>query len=115
MSLLRSSALRKMEPTNGETTMQSTVAKRSIVVDGHKTSVSVEDIFWISLKEVAKEQAMTISNLVGSIDAKRVRGANLSSAIRVYILDRFRTRLQDLMPGANVSTLAMPVLETGGA
>ena len=93
--------------------MQSTVAKRSIVVDGHKTSVSVEDIFWISLKEVAKEEAMTISNLVGSIDAKRVAGANLSSAIRVYVLDRFRTQLQAMELGAIGPALGAPVLETG--
>ena len=95
--------------------MQSPVAKRSVVIDGHKTSVSVEDIFWTSLKEVAHDQAMTLSKLIAAIDAQRVAGANLSSAIRVYILERFRTQLQGLEPGVSHSaSVGPPALTTGG-
>ena len=47
--------------------MKSLVSKRSIVIAGHKTSVSVEDEFWISLKEVAHERNMTLAELVGAI------------------------------------------------
>ena len=95
--------------------MQSPVAKRSVVIDGHKTSVSVEDIFWTSLKEVAQDQAMTLSKLIASIDAQRVAGANLSSAIRVYILERFRTQLQGLEPGiGHGPSVGPPVLNPGG-
>lgn len=77
--------------------MKSTVVKRSIVIEGHKTSISIEDIFWNSLKEIARDRAMTLSKLVASIDASRVSGSNLSSAIRVYVLDRFRTQVHTLL------------------
>lgn len=94
--------------------MQSPVAKRSVVIDGHKTSVSVEDLFWTSLKEVALDQAMTLSKLIASIDAQRTAGANLSSAIRVYILERFRAQLQGLEPGAaHAPSVAPPALTPG--
>jgi predicted DNA-binding ribbon-helix-helix protein len=75
--------------------MKSPVAKRSIVLGGHKTSVSLEDPFWIALKEIAKERAITLSNLVGGIDTGRQQ-ENLSSAIRLFVLDHFRTRLSRL-------------------
>jgi len=77
--------------------MKSTVVKRSIVIEGHKTSISIEDIFWNSLKEIARDRAMTLSKLVASIDAARPAGSNLSSAIRVYVLDRFRTQVHTLL------------------
>jgi predicted DNA-binding ribbon-helix-helix protein len=77
--------------------MKSTVVKRSIVIEGHKTSISIEDIFWNSLKEIARDRAMTLSKLVASIDAGRVAGSNLSSAIRVFVLDRFRTQVHTLL------------------
>ena len=60
--------------------MKSTVVKRSIVVAGHKTSVSLEDAFWNGLKEIARERHMTLSELVAEIDAQRQLG-NLSSAL----------------------------------
>src|SRR4029450_4495659 len=61
--------------------MKSSVVKRSIVVAGHKTSVSLEDAFWKGLKEIAGGRHMTLSDLVGAIDAQRRHG-NLSSAVR---------------------------------
>ena len=73
--------------------MKSTVLKRSIVIDRHKTSISIEDAFWAGLKDIARERAVTLSVLVASIDTGRIEGSNLSSAIRVFILDHFRTRL----------------------
>ena len=80
--------------------MASPVVKRSIVIDGHKTSVSMEEAFWTSLKESAKEQSITLSELVELIDAERVAGANLSSAIRMYLLDRIQSQLRDLETGS---------------
>ena len=77
--------------------MKSAVIKRSIVISGHKTSVSVEDIFWNSLKEVATDERMNLSQLVGSIDAQRAEGSNLSSAIRVFILRHFKEQAQALV------------------
>jgi predicted DNA-binding ribbon-helix-helix protein len=76
--------------------MKSAVIKRSVVISGHKTSVSIEDIFWMSLKENATDERMNLSNLVGSIDAQRAEGSNLSSAIRVFILTPFKGRAQAL-------------------
>lgn len=71
--------------------MKSPVVKRSIVVAGHKTSVSLEEAFWSGLKEISALRNMTLSELVGEIDTARKQG-NLSSAIRLYVLDFFRTR-----------------------
>ena len=70
--------------------MKSSVIKRSIMIDGHKTSVSLEDAFWRGLKEIARGQQATLSNVVAEIDKARQRG-NLSSAIRLFVLDRVRT------------------------
>ena len=70
--------------------MKSQVVKRSIVIDGHKTSVSLEDAFWTSLREIAQAQHATLSKLVGEIDRTRQQG-NLSSAIRLFVLDQVRT------------------------
>lgn len=74
--------------------MKSPVVKRSIVIAGHKTSVSLEDAFWSGLKDVAVLRNMTLSDLVGSIDADRRQG-NLSSAIRLFVLDHYRSQLSE--------------------
>ena len=71
--------------------MKSPVVKRSIVIAGHKTSVSLEDAFWKSLKDIAGERRITLSDLVASIDAERRHG-NLSSAIRLFVLDHFQAK-----------------------
>jgi predicted DNA-binding ribbon-helix-helix protein len=71
--------------------MKSPVVKRSIVVAGHKTSVSLEEAFWNGMKEISGERNMTLSELVGEIDSKRQQG-NLSSAIRLFVLDHFKSR-----------------------
>jgi predicted DNA-binding ribbon-helix-helix protein len=69
--------------------MKSPVVKRSIVIAGHKTSVSLEDAFWRGLKEIAGERDITLSDLVALIDDDRDHG-NLSSAIRLFVLDHYR-------------------------
>ena len=71
--------------------MKSPVVKRSIVVAGHKTSVSLEEAFWNGMKEISSARGMTLSELVGEIDGQRKQG-NLSSAIRLFVLDNFRER-----------------------
>jgi predicted DNA-binding ribbon-helix-helix protein len=72
--------------------MKSSVVKRSIVVSGHKTSVSLEETFWKALKEIAAGRDVALSELVASIDAER-HHANLSSAIRLFILDFYRIQV----------------------
>jgi len=74
--------------------MKSPVVKRSIVSAGHKTSVSLEDAFWKGLKEIANGRDMTLSDLVAAIDSERQHG-NLSSAIRLFVLDFYRNQLSD--------------------
>jgi predicted DNA-binding ribbon-helix-helix protein len=69
--------------------VKSSVLKRSIVIAGHKTSVSLEDAFWDSLKEIAVERDMTLADLVATIDGNREH-ANLSSAIRLFVLGVYR-------------------------
>ena len=90
--------------------MKSPVVKRSIVIAGHKTSVSLEDAFWRGLKEIASGREVTLSDLVASIDTDRRHG-NLSSAIRLFVLDHYRLHGADEhsmhsdtrdMPGARV-------------
>jgi predicted DNA-binding ribbon-helix-helix protein len=71
--------------------MKSPVVKRSIVIAGHKTSVSLEDAFWKGLKEIASGRDMTLSDLVATIDSERRHG-NLSSAIRLFVLDHYRVQ-----------------------
>jgi predicted DNA-binding ribbon-helix-helix protein len=73
--------------------MPSTVIKRSIVVGGHKTSVSLEDAFWKGLKEIAAGRNVTPSDLVATIDRERQQG-NLSSALRLFVLHSFQERAQ---------------------
>jgi predicted DNA-binding ribbon-helix-helix protein len=68
------------------THMKSPIVKRSIIIAGHKTSVSLEDAFWSGLKEIARSQHITLSNIVCDIDTRRHHG-NLSSAIRLFVLD----------------------------
>ena len=72
--------------------MKSPVVKRSIVIAGHKTSVSLEDAFWKGLKEIAGGRDVTLSDLVSTIDSDRRHG-NLSSAIRLFVLDYYRAQI----------------------
>jgi predicted DNA-binding ribbon-helix-helix protein len=74
--------------------MGSTIVKRSIVLAGHKTSVSLEDAFWKSLKQIAISRGTTLSNLVTSIDVERQQG-NLSSCLRLFVLDFYRYQLTE--------------------
>lgn len=76
--------------------MQSVVVKHSIVIAGHKTSISLEDEFWKGLKQVGKAQKITLSELVAGIKSQPGRG-NLSSAIRIFVLDHFRAQLSELL------------------
>jgi predicted DNA-binding ribbon-helix-helix protein len=73
--------------------MQSRILKRSIVIAGHKTSVSLEDAFWNALKEIASGRDHTLSEVVSAIHSGRAQG-NLSSAIRLFVLDHYRNLIE---------------------
>ena len=63
------------------------IIKHSIVIAGHRTSISLEDAFWNALKEIANDEDLSLATLVAQIDAAR-GNANLSSALRVFVLNR---------------------------
>ena len=67
-----------------------TAIKRSINVDGHRTSVSLENEFWDGLREIAVQKHLTVSALVATITSGRDSN-NLSSAVRVFVFNHFRT------------------------
>jgi predicted DNA-binding ribbon-helix-helix protein len=91
--------------------MKSTIVKRSIVLVGHKTSVSLEDAFWTALREIAIARGTTLSNIISSIDAERQQG-NLSSAIRLFVLNYYRNQ----KTAARIAPPALvPVGGTGAA
>ena len=71
--------------------MKSLIVKHSIAIAGRRTSISLERAFWESLREIAKERNEALSKLVEAIDAYR-QSSNLSSAIRVFVLDYYRNR-----------------------
>lgn len=90
-----------MNSVNSGGSMRSLVVKRSIVIAGHKTSVSLEDAFWKGLKEIASGRGATLSEMVASINSGRAQG-NLSSAIRLFVLDHYRA-LIDIAGSAQTS------------
>jgi predicted DNA-binding ribbon-helix-helix protein len=63
------------------------MAKHSLVIAGHRTSISLEDAFWSGLKQIAAAEGRALASIVAEIDAARGE-ANLSSAIRVFVLSR---------------------------
>jgi predicted DNA-binding ribbon-helix-helix protein len=69
----------------------STVKKRSVVLRDRKTSISLEDEFWDAIKHIARLSQMPLGNIVGSIKDGH-RDANLSSAIRVFVLEYYRSQ-----------------------
>lgn len=64
----------------------SSIVKRSLVIAGHGTSISLEEAFWLRLKQIARQRGQSLAGLVADIDAAR-QGSNLSSAIRVFVLE----------------------------
>ena len=71
--------------------MKSSVIKRPIMINGRTTSISLEDEFWDCLRKIAAERKETLSSLVSGINANR-KDANLSSAVRVFIVEFYKDR-----------------------
>lgn len=68
--------------------MAGQVRKRSVVIAGHRTSVSLESDFWDGLREIARQRGLSIGQLITEVDA--ARDGNLSSALRVFVLKIYR-------------------------
>src|SRR3974390_60767 len=73
--------------------MKSAIVKRSVSLAGHKTSISLEDAFWNYLKEIAEGRGVSVSVVVAEIQAQD-RQTNLSSAIRLFVLEHARDRCE---------------------
>lgn len=69
------------------------VIKRSVSIRGHRTSFSLEDAFHRELVRIATQRKMALAALVAEVDETRPRDANLSSALRIFVLDWFRARI----------------------
>ncbi|NDW05762.1 aryl-sulfate sulfotransferase [Jiella sp. 40Bstr34] len=63
------------------------MVKRSVSISGHPTSISIEDRFWQCLREIAAREGVALARLIARIDAERDPAANLSSAIRLHVLE----------------------------
>ena len=74
--------------------------KRSLTLQGHRTSVSLEDAFWAELQALAEARGVSVNALVAEIDAARGVSAGLASAIRVYLLNHLRQQAQAQGPQA---------------
>ena len=74
---------------------KSPVVKRSVQINGHKTSVSLEEPFWKAVKEIADAERSTIQTLINRIDTNRTQG-NLSSAVRLFVLAHYRERAKPI-------------------
>ena len=84
------------------------IRKRSVRIAGHRTSVSVEDEFWESLKDIAKRDALSLDAMIARIDEGR--STNLSSAVRLHVLRDLRNRLEDRAErGTDNTTAASPL------
>ena len=78
---------------------KSLVVRRSITISGHLTSISLEPPFFEALKAIATERGTTLQDLVTSIDAER-RGGNLSSALRVFVVEHYQDQIAARTPSA---------------
>ncbi len=86
--------------------MKSAIVKRSVILNGHKTSISLENEFWLCLREIVDQKKVKLSVLLRQIDNERSH-ANLSSAVRVFVLNHMRSQAAvpapAILPGPRVS------------
>ena len=73
--------------------------KRSVLLSGHRTSISLEQAFWIQLKEICKRRGKSINQQITEIDNERLKTSNknLSSAIRVYVLEQTNQKSDNII------------------
>jgi predicted DNA-binding ribbon-helix-helix protein len=84
--------------------VKSSVAKHSVVLAGHKTSISLEDEFWRALKDIASNRRTTLRDLINSIDTNREQG-NLSSAIRLFVLNHYKAGAASHLSDSRLSAI----------
>jgi predicted DNA-binding ribbon-helix-helix protein len=86
----------KLDRRRRKPTIKSLVVKQSVTINGHHSSVSIEGAFWNALKEIAVAQNISANALISKIDSER-EAANLSSAIRVFVVDTIASPQRDDM------------------
>ena len=82
---------------------ESPVLKRTVYIVGRKTQITLEESFWTTLKEIAQTQGVMVSQVVTEIEKSR-QGGNLSSAVRIFVLDRVRSKKAGATAGVNGSS-----------
>ena len=86
----------------GSTEPAAGIRKHSVKLSGHSTSLSLEGVYWNALREVAAELGLSMNRLIERID--RERSGNLSSAVRVFLLDHYRARALEAAAISSQST-----------
>lgn len=79
--------------TDPQTKDRTRIAKRSVSIAGHRTSLSLEDAFWSELKTIAAESGASLATVIEAVDAQRST-ANLSSALRIFVLETLKSRMR---------------------
>jgi len=90
-----------------ETTLKSAVVKRFIEIAGHRACVSLENDFWSGLKEIGREHKMTLSSIITDINGRWLH-TNLSSAVRLFVLRHFRSKISQTFPGRLEAGMELP-------
>jgi len=85
---------------DGVSNMKSPIIKRSVSVNGHKTSISLEEPFWNEIKTIASQKNTSIKDLITDIDRGKQAEANLSSSLRVFILRHYRAITDTVTPAS---------------
>jgi predicted DNA-binding ribbon-helix-helix protein len=76
---------------------QTTIHKRSVLISGRKTSVSLEDQFWQAVQDIAQEKKISVRDMIDGINKSRIH-KNLSSAVRLYVLQHYQSHIQQGTP-----------------
>jgi predicted DNA-binding ribbon-helix-helix protein len=105
--LVMRSTMSTLTPARKKHLARANAIKRSVYVDGHKTSVSLENEFWDGLREVARHKNLTASALVATIASGQNRN-NLSSAVRVFVLNHYRTQCGQKILSNEPARIARP-------
>jgi predicted DNA-binding ribbon-helix-helix protein len=92
--------------------MKTGIAKRSVVIGGHKTSVSLEEPFWRAIREITEARDTTVSALLREIDSGRQQ-SNLSSAVRVYVLEHVRDQAAAAQARRDKGGILLPASDSG--
>lgn len=93
--------------------MNPVIAKRSVTIAGHKTSVSLEGAFWQALQEIAQARGTSVTGLINQVANAPGTASNLSSALRVFVLDYFVSRAKTGSPSREAAASLLKRIRAG--